>query len=80
MKYYSTWGNSLADGPSHAIRSFIEHMKVPKRRMFTGLFVSGFLPGENSWLREFGSVDVGEKSYWLPKREENHVYLLRPKS
>ena len=69
-KSYPSWGTLWADGPSHAIRSFIEYIKVPKRGTFASFFTSGFLPGEHSWLREFGTVKIGEKSYWLPKREE----------
>ena len=80
VKNYPTWGTVQLEKSSHAIREFIEYLRVPERGMLAGLFTSGFRAGEHSWLREFGYVDVGEKSYWLPKREEINVYLLRPEA
>ena len=70
VKHYPTWGTVRVEKSSHAIREFIEYMTVPERGRLASLFVSGFVPGEHSWLREFGYVDVGENSHWLPKREE----------
>ena len=72
-KYYPTWGTVRVDRSSHAILEVIEYMRVPERGRLAGLFTSGFIPGESSWLREFGYVEVGEKSYWLPKREEMRI-------
>ena len=69
-KSYPTWGTVRVDKSSHAIREVIEYLRVPERGMLAGLFTSGFRAGEHFWVREFGYVDVGEKSYWLPKREE----------
>ena len=78
-KSYPTWGTVRVQKSSHAIRSFIEHIEVPKRGLFASFFVSGFLPGKHSWLHEFGSVNIGEKPYWLPKREEITSIYSDPK-
>ena len=79
VKNYPTWGTVQLEKSSHAIREFIEYLRVPERGMLAGLFTSGFRAGEHSWLREFGYVDVGEKSYWLPKREEIKSIYSDPK-
>ena len=78
VKDYPTWGTVRVDKSSHAILEFVEYFRVPERGMLASLFVSGFVPGEHSWLREFGYVDVGEQSYWLPKREELTVIYSDP--
>ena len=69
QKSYPTWGTLWAQEPQHRIRGVMEYFTVPDRGLL-GVFTSGFPPGERSLFREYGPVNIGEKSYWLLKQLE----------
>ena len=69
-KSYPTRGTVWVQEPDHAVRGYMEYFEVPKKGWLARALTSEFRPGEHSWFHEFGSINIGEKPYWLVKQQE----------